>query len=177
MSYYVPGQVDACARNQADRVDSSSLPCMMHAMENELHTTLMDLVGVLNSPALADRLLRSSGVSIDRALFPLLVRIRHRGPIGVADLSKLAGRDHTTESRQIAKLEAMKLIERRCSTHDHRLRESVVTAEGRRAVTALERARNTLLKEALSGWTSDDRKQLARITHRFVDALSQFALK
>jgi DNA-binding MarR family transcriptional regulator len=143
-------------------------------MENELHKTLMDLVGILNSPILADRLLRGSGVSIDRALFPLLVRISHRGPIGVAELSKLVGRDHTTVSRQIAKLETMKLIQRRNGTQDHRLREAVVTKEGQRAVIALGRARNELLNEVLSEWSSKDRLQLTLLTRRFVDALSQF---
>jgi DNA-binding MarR family transcriptional regulator len=95
--------------------------------------------------------------------------------IVMSALSKRVGRDHTTVSRQVAKFETMKLIRLRYSTRDHRLRESVVTKKGRRAVIALERARNELMNEVLSQWSSKERTQLALLAHRFVDALSQFA--
>ena len=50
---------------------------------------------------------RSSASALDRALFPLLVGIERRGPIGVGDLADLAGRDYSTVSRQVAKLESL----------------------------------------------------------------------
>ena len=50
----------------------------------QLHGALMDLVGVLNRPEPDARLLREAGVKLDRALFPLLVRIGARGPKGRA---------------------------------------------------------------------------------------------
>ena len=58
-------------------------------------------------------MIREAGIALDRALFPLLVVIERRGPIGVVDLAGRVGRDYTTVSRQIAKLEGLGLIERR----------------------------------------------------------------
>ena len=136
----------------------------------------MDLVGSLNSPAIADRLLCGSGVSLDRALLPLLVRINHRGPIGVADLATLAGRDHTTVSRQVAKLHAAGLIDRQAGSQDLRVCESVVTADGHRAVRAIESARNKLLREVLADWSKEDRVAVSRLTRKLADALSPSAL-
>ena len=47
----------------------------------QLHNTLIDLVGFMNSPR-DTALLQEAGVSLDRALFPLLMGIQRHGPIG-----------------------------------------------------------------------------------------------
>jgi hypothetical protein len=52
---------------------------------------LLDLVGMLNSPAQDDILLQEARVSIDRALFPLLVRIGVSGSISVVELADQVG--------------------------------------------------------------------------------------
>ena len=67
-----------------------------------LHEALIDLVGFFNRPQNDAILVREAGVSLDRALFPLLVRIQRRGPLGVGELADLVGRDYTTVSRQVA---------------------------------------------------------------------------
>ena len=73
---------------------------------------MVDLFTLMNEPQRDDTLLKEAGVSLDRALFPLLVGIERYGPIGVVDLADKAGRDHTTISRQVTKLESLGLIER-----------------------------------------------------------------
>ena len=73
---------------------------------------MLDLLGFLNSPQRDDALLREAGVDLDRALFPLLVILGVRGALGVAELADQVGRDHTTVSRQLAKLESLDLVAR-----------------------------------------------------------------
>ena len=51
-----------------------------------LHEGLIDVVGIFNQPRNDVILLREAGVSLDRALFPLLVLIQRRGPLGVGAL-------------------------------------------------------------------------------------------
>jgi len=51
-------------------------------------------------------LIREAGIFLDRALFPLLVGIERKGPIGVGELADLVSREYTTVSRQVAKLES-----------------------------------------------------------------------
>lgn len=147
----------------------------MHHTHNSdaLAAALLDLVGLLNSPRQDDILLREAGVSIDRALFPLLVRIGVAGSLSVAELADQVGRDHSTVSRQMAKLEALGLVTRRQGAHDQRVREAVITADGRHAVRAITAARRRLLGKLLVDWSQEDRQALARLNRKLADAMRQ----
>ncbi|MGZ5919948.1 MAG: MarR family winged helix-turn-helix transcriptional regulator [Hyphomicrobium sp.] len=116
-------------------------------------------------------------MSLDRALFPLLVALGARGRLAIAELADLVGRDHTTVSRQIAKLESLDLVDR-CETEtDRRRREAQLTEEGARIVRAIGAARRRLLSSVLADWSEADRSALADNLGRFVDALTSFAQK
>src|ERR1700685_3308963 len=93
----------------------------------QLHHTMVDLVGLMNRPQRDSVLLQEAGVSLDRALFPLLIVVELKGPIGVVEMAELVGRDHTTVSRQVTKLGGLGLINRRPSKTDSRMRELSVT--------------------------------------------------
>jgi hypothetical protein len=56
-----------------------------------LHGAMVDLFTLMNEPQRDDTLLKEAGVSLDRALFPLLVGIERYGPIGVVDLANKSG--------------------------------------------------------------------------------------
>jgi DNA-binding MarR family transcriptional regulator len=140
-----------------------------------LSAALIDLLGFLNSPQRDGALLREAGVKLDRALFPLLVRLGMRGPLGVAELADQAGRDHTTVSRQLAKLESLDLIEINDSDRDRRKRAVGLTREGKKIVQAITLARRRVLSEVLAGWGDKDRTALAELNRRFADTLIAFA--
>jgi len=142
---------------------------------DKLGEALVELISFLNSPQRDDALLHEAGVSLDRALFPLLVGLGMKGPLGVAELADRVGRDHTTVSRQLAKLESMALIERCATDADRRRRAARLTAEGWAIVDAITQARRRLLSQALAGWSEADRAALASTFRRFADALSEFA--
>ena len=91
----------------------------------ELREALLDLTGILNRPQPDAALIEAAGVDLDRALFPLLARVERRGPLGIVELAELAGRDYTTVSRQIAKLESLGLVARCPSPEDGRVRAAV----------------------------------------------------
>src|SRR3984885_10570382 len=98
----------------------------------ELHHALVDLMGLMNRPQRDSALLQEAGVSLDRALFPLLIVVERKGPVGVVELGEFVGRDYTTVSRQIAKLDSLGLIARRPSKADNRVHEAVITAKGKK---------------------------------------------
>lgn len=131
----------------------------------------MDLMGLLNSPRQDDILIREAGVSIDRALFPLLVRIGASGSLSVVELAEQVGRDHSTVSRQTARLESLGLVARKPGVRDQRVRETVITADGRRVVQAITKARRRLLGKLLADWSEDDRIAVARLNRKLVDAM------
>jgi DNA-binding MarR family transcriptional regulator len=141
----------------------------MTAVIRQLHEALFDLVGLLNRAQPDENLLSTAGVSLDRALFPLLVRIDRQGPIGVGDLADLAGRDYSTVSRQVAKLESLGLVSRRASAADRRVNEAAVTPSGKAIADALDTARETLAGALLAHWSEQDLNDLARLLRRLAD--------
>lgn len=138
---------------------------------DRLGSALIDLMSVLNSPRRDDALLREAGVSLDRALFPLLVALGARGPLAVAELADLVGRDHTTISRQLAKLSSLRLVRRREGKADRRTNAAELTDAGAEIVRKIALARRRLLAQALAEWSENDRKALADLARRFADAL------
>jgi DNA-binding MarR family transcriptional regulator len=136
-----------------------------------LHEALLDVLGIFNRPQNDVILLREAGVSLDRALFPLLVLIQRRGPLGVGELADWVGRDYTTVSRQVAKLESLDLVARRASKTDRRVTEAVVTEKGQAMSEMLDAARERLARNALAGWSEHDLEDLARLLGQFADNL------
>src|SRR6202044_4254635 len=108
--------------------------------------------GVLNQPQRDEVLVREAGISLDRALFPLLVLIERRGPIGVVELADRVGRDYTTVSRQVAKLESLGVVERRGDDADRRVRASVVTPRGKAMTDLIDAARARIRRSILGRW-------------------------
>jgi DNA-binding MarR family transcriptional regulator len=136
-----------------------------------LHRSLLDLAVFLNRPQRDRGLLREANVSLDRALFPLLTLIGRYGPVGVVELGELVGRDYTTVSRQLAKLEHLGLVRRSASTVDGRKRSAAVTASGRRMTRALDEARGRLASVVFAEWSERDLQALVRLMRRFADDL------
>lgn len=136
-----------------------------------LHAAMIDLVDEINRPRRDDRLIKEAGIPLDRALFPLLARVWRYGPIGAVDLADRTGRDHTTISRQMSKLEEQGLIERHPSATDKRVREARITGKGQEMVRVLNRARERLANRILVDWTDEDLDQLRTLLRRFADDL------
>ena len=82
------------------------------AQLRDLHAAVLDIVGAMNRPQRDEALIKEAGIPLDRALFPLLVSVERFGPIGVVELADRVGRDYTTVSRQVAKLESLGLVAR-----------------------------------------------------------------
>jgi DNA-binding MarR family transcriptional regulator len=137
----------------------------------KLHGAMVDLVGFMSQPQRDDKLIREAGIKLDRALFPLLVGIERYGPVGVVDLADGVGRDYTTISRQVKKLEDLGLIQRRPSPSDGRVNEAAITNAGRAFTDALDRARFRLAAPILAKWTDKDLRALVKLMRRFVDDL------
>jgi DNA-binding MarR family transcriptional regulator len=135
----------------------------------QLHEALLDLAGLMNRPQPDAALIAEAGIDLDRALFPLLVRIDRRGPLGVVELADLAGRDHSTVSRQVAKLEELGLVIRYPDPNDRRVRVAAVTPKAKALTEALDEARQRLWSEALASWSSSDRRDLSRLVRKLAD--------
>ncbi|WP_341988118.1 MarR family winged helix-turn-helix transcriptional regulator [Azorhizobium sp. AG788] len=136
-----------------------------------LHGAVLDIVAIINRPQGDDVLIQEAAIPLDRALFPLLVGVERFGPIGIVDLADRAGRDHTTVSRQVAKLVSLGLAERRESPVDRRVREVVITAKGKAMTDAVDAARDRLGQAIFAAWDAREVDDLVRLMCRFADDL------
>lgn len=143
------------------------------AQLKDLHRSLISIVSVMNRPRNDERLIAEAGVQLDQALFRLLVVIERLGPIGVVDLADRLGRDYTTISRQLAKLESMGMVMRHENAEDRRMREAVVSAKGKVVTDRLDQARERLAREIFQDWTAEDITDLVRLMRKFAEALEQ----
>lgn len=117
-----------------------------------LHAALLDIVVLMNGPQRCEWLICEAGVPLNRALFSLFVGVERFGPVGVVEMADRLGRDYTTVSRQVAKLERLGLVERRSSAEDRRVREAVITQEGEAMVKQLDETREQIGRAIFKTW-------------------------
>jgi DNA-binding MarR family transcriptional regulator len=140
-----------------------------------LHEALLQIVNVINRPQGDNLILTRAGVSLDTALFPLLVRVSMQRNITIGELADQVGRDYSTLSRQVTRLQALGLVHSELSETDRRQRLLSVTAAGKTTLKKIDRARSAVMNEALDGWSEAEITELARMTTRLAAAMQPHA--
>lgn len=143
----------------------------------DTHDALLDIIGFMSRPEPDVALMSEMSMPLERALLPLLVRIDRRGPIGVVELADVVGRDYTTVSRQVARLDELGLVVRRAGARDKRVREAEVTKAGREVVAVIDQTREQLVGELMADWTAAERRELARLMKRFAGDMNAWVLR
>ncbi|MDU7246382.1 MAG: helix-turn-helix domain-containing protein [Klebsiella pneumoniae] len=118
----------------------------------DFHGALLDIISVMNQPLRDEQILQAAGIQLEQMLFPLLVAVGRHGPVGVVELADHLGRDYTTVSRQVKKLEAQGLACKQPNRHD---------------------ARRRLMNQVLAQWPEDEVQALFRLTRKYADSLQQ----
>lgn len=136
---------------------------------DDLHDTLLAIVSAFNRPQRDEIMIKDSGISLDRALFPLLVLIGRFGPIGVGELADRVGRDYTTVSRQVAKLEQIGLTQRQKNEKDKRINEAVITHEGKVMTDKIDQTRARIYDGIFQNWPNDESAELERLLKKFMN--------
>ncbi|MCR9001768.1 MarR family winged helix-turn-helix transcriptional regulator [Rahnella perminowiae] len=134
----------------------------------DLHDALLTIVGTFNRPQRDELMIKGSGVHLDRALFPLLVLISRFGPIGVVELADRVGRDYTTVSRQVAKLEETGLAQRQKNAKDKRINEAAITTAGKAMTDKIDVTRMQIYDDVFRQWHADERTELERLLKKFI---------
>lgn len=138
-----------------------------------LHGALISIVSAMNRARNDEKMIEEAGIQLDRALFSVLVGIERLGPIGVVELADRAGRDYTTISRQVARLEGLGLVKRRESPADRRVREAVISPKGKAMTDRIDAARERMAHAVFKDWSRDELDVFVRLIRRFADALDE----
>lgn len=150
-------------RLQAAHISSQQL--------KDLHRSLLDIASAMNRPQRDEYLVRAAGISLEGVLFPLLVGVEKVGPIGLVELAHRLGRDYTTVSRQVAKLERLGLVLREANTVDRRVRKVAITPGGKAMTNRIDSARERLGRAIFNSWEPREVEDLIRLMRKFADAL------
>jgi DNA-binding MarR family transcriptional regulator len=137
-----------------------------------LHGALLDIVTAMNRPQRDEMLIRAAGVDLDQALFRLLIGIARFGPVGVVEIAERVGRDYSTVSRQVAKLEGLGLVARAANPGDRRVRTAVLTEGGRAIIDRLDAARARMMSAALADWPPGEIDDLVHLLRKFADVFT-----
>lgn len=139
----------------------------------DFHGALLDIISVMNQPVRDEQLLQAAEVQIDQILFPLLVAIGRYGPVGVVELADRLGRDYTTVSRQVKKLEAQGLALKQPNIDDRRISEVTLSEQGNTVIERIAVARTRLMNQVLAEWTEEEVEALFRLTRKYADSLQR----
>ena len=139
----------------------------------DFHGALLDIISVMNQPVRDEQLLQAADVQIDQILFPLVVAIGRYGPVGVVELADRLGRDYTTVSRQVKKLEAQGLALKQPNAHDRRISEVTLSERGKTLIERIAVARTRLINQVLAEWAEEEVAALFRLTRKYADSLQR----
>ena len=137
----------------------------------DLHRSLIDILGELNRPQRDEYMVRAAGISLEGVLFPLLVGVERVGPIGLVELAERSGRDYTTVSRQVSKLEELGLVRREENPVDRRVRKVAITPQGKAMTNRIDKARERFARQIFDSWEPQDVEALVRLSRKLADAL------
>ncbi|MCY0914691.1 MarR family winged helix-turn-helix transcriptional regulator [Massilia sp. H27-R4] len=87
------------------------------------------------------------------------------------------GRDYTTVSRQVAKLESLGLVTRRAGAKDARVREALMTEQGKAMTDAVNIARERIGRAIFAQWEEREFDELLRLLQKFVGDIEHFAAR
>ena len=113
-----------------------------------------------------------AGLTLDRAAFPILARLREQNRVRLSDLAAALYVSMPTVSRQVRQLEIAGLVTRAGDPADGRASLLELTQEGRRILDRYRAAWREVLAEALRSWDDTDRTHLAALLRRLADDLN-----
>lgn len=142
-------------------------------MENKIFKAVIELVSLMNRPDRDKKMIASAGVQLEQAAFRVLVGIGHLQSTSVGDLADMMGKNYSSVSRQIDKLETAGLVRTYPSGDDSRIRVSELTDRGKEICSIIHSTRQRIMVEALSDWTLEEKTSLFNQLRRLTDSLSK----
>lgn len=143
-------------------------------MENEIFKALIDLVSIINRPDRDKKMIANAGVNLEAATFRVFVGIGHLQPTSVGDLADMMGKNYSSVSRQIDKLETTGLVKTYPSSSDSRIRVSELTKYGEEVIATINHSRERIMSEALVDWTPEEKSDLLNHLRRLFEVLKRF---
>jgi DNA-binding MarR family transcriptional regulator len=139
----------------------------------EIDEGLRRLGRLLASRRVFSQLADAAGIELAQQAIQVLRVLDRDQALSVAEVARAAHMDVGAVSRQLATLEARGFASRRPSRAHGSVVLVTATARGARVVAQVRTVQSRHLREALAGWSDDDRGDLGRLLGRLVDDLQR----
>ncbi len=116
--------------------------------------------------------LEPDGPTLDRGAYLLLAQIATDGARRLSAVAEVASLDLLTVSRQVATLEAARLVSRTTDEADRRAHLVEVTPAGHEVLAHNREKWQVVLCDLLADWTPEERGEFVRLFTRFNDSLA-----
>lgn len=103
-----------------------------------------------------------TAVNLDAATFRVFVGIGHLQPTSVGDLAAMMGKNYSSVSRQIDKLETTGLVHTYPSSSDSRIRVSELTQRGEEINAMIKLTRERKMREGMADWSPSEKDVTGR---------------
>ena len=119
-------------------------------MINQIFESLITIIDFFNDPEQDIVLLKRVGNLNDKNLLPIVVRVGRQPEISVGELARQLGKNHSSISRQVSKLEKKGIISSLTHSEDKRIRMLTLASEGEVIYNNITEVRYQLLTELFS---------------------------
>ncbi|GIP22215.1 MarR family winged helix-turn-helix transcriptional regulator [Paenibacillus sp. J22TS3] len=143
-------------------------------MENEIFRALIDIYSLINRPDRDKKMVAHAGVNLEAAAFRVFVGIGHLGSTSVGDLADMMGKNYSSVSRQIDKLETAGLVHTYPSSSDSRIRVSELTKYGQEINATINLTRERIMREAMADWSVEEQSDLLNHLRRLFESMKTF---
>jgi DNA-binding MarR family transcriptional regulator len=140
----------------------------MTTATTEIDKGLHRLSRLLGSRRVFSRLADAAGVDLSQQAIQVLRVLDRNDALSVAEVARAANMDTGAVSRQLVTLEERGFASRRPSAAHGSVVLVTATARGERVLAHVNAVQDRHLREALSGWSDDDRAELGRLLARLV---------
>lgn len=114
---------------------------------------------------------RRFNFGLERAHYLLLILLEHEDRQSVGALAEQVNLDASTVTRQVAAMKQAGLVDKLGNPDDRRGGFVTITDAGRDAAARVRDRRLDRVGKAFSEWTEQERREFARLTARFNDAM------
>lgn len=115
----------------------------------------------------------TAGHQLERSAYRILAYLVETGGVRLSGLADLACVDLSTASRQVAALEAQRLVIREVDPADRRAAVLRATEQGCELLRVTRQARSRFVRDVVSSWPVAEQRELGRLLARFNDGVTQ----
>ncbi|MQS75540.1 MarR family winged helix-turn-helix transcriptional regulator [Companilactobacillus halodurans] len=129
-------------------------------MEEEIYKYFVNILTFFNRTDRDKKLIQAAGVKLEATSLQAFISIGRMQPTKVSDLANVLGKNHSSTSRQIDKLERNELVVTHNSKKDSRIREIYLSQKGEQIIKKINAARSETMQSAFDNWQEADKENL-----------------